>query len=389
MQTYYADFHVHIGRTDSGRPVKITGANTLTMPRIMQEASERKGIDMVGVIDSHVPEVLTQLKTFKKNGIVTEHEEGGIKFGQTTVLLGSEIEVNDDRCLGPVHVLAFLPYLEAMEDFSVWLSQRVTNVTLSTQRFFGNMRELQEKVRDLDGLFIPAHIFTPFKSTYGVAVRQSLTEIYDPKLIDAVELGLSANTEMADQIEELHRFSFLTNSDAHSLPKIGREYQTLQLSAPTFEEWRKALIGEGGRGIQANYGLDPLLGKYHRTCCSSCFSSLDDTAKPCPACGEKRIIKGVFDRLQEIKDSAENSGPERPPYIHQVPLEFIPGLGPKTLEKLLDHFGTEMNVLHEASFEALAHVTGERVARYIALARDGKLVLETGGAGRYGKVKKD
>lgn len=388
MNTYFADLHIHIGRTISGRPVKITGSKTLTMDKILEEASERKGIDIVGVIDSQVPEVISQLEGMLQQGSVKELEEGGIRYHQTTLFLGSEIEINTPLMLGPIHVLAFMPTLEKMKVFSSWLSQHMTNITLSTQRFYGEPKDLQEKVKELNGLFIPAHIFTPFKGLYGSGVKASLKEIFYEEMIDAVELGLSANTEMADQIPELYAYPFLTNSDAHSLKKIAREYQAFSLKKPTFNEFRKALLRTDGRGIEANYGLDPRLGKYHRTCCAECFTLLNDHRKgePCPACGHKRVIKGVYDRLQELKGESTHK-PKRSPYVHQVPLDFIPKLGPKTLGKLLDHFGTEMAILHRVPGKHLEDVVGKPLADLIVKARDGKLSLDTGGAGRYGKVK--
>ena len=102
-----------------------------------------------------------------------------------------------------------MPSLENMEHFTRWLAKRMKNVTLSSQRYYGTAKELQYKVKELEGIFIPAHIFTPFKSLYGKGVRRSLEEVFDPDLIDGVELGLSFDTEMADQIKELHRYTFL------------------------------------------------------------------------------------------------------------------------------------------------------------------------------------
>ncbi|MFP3489609.1 PHP-associated domain-containing protein, partial [Staphylococcus sp. SIMBA_130] len=88
--------------------------------------------------------------------------------------------------------------------------------------------------------------------------------------IDGIELGLSSDTQMADQIEELHTFPYLTNSDAHSIQKMAREYQLLSVREASFTEWSKALKGVEGRGIKANFGLSPKLGKYYRTSCSEC-----------------------------------------------------------------------------------------------------------------------
>jgi uncharacterized protein (TIGR00375 family) len=190
---------------------------------------------------------------------------------------------------------------------------------------------------------------------------------------------------MADQIAELHRYPYVSNSDAHSLRKMAREYQIIRMEAPTFAELHKALRKEDGRDIVANYGLNPLLGKYHQTTCEKCFHPLHRNDERCPVCGHHKQIKGVFDRLQELKTSSDTS-PRRPPYIYQVPLEFIPGLGTKTYETLLAHFGTEMYVLHEASEEELTEVVGAKLAKLILLARCGELSIHAGGGGKYGKI---
>ncbi|WP_347549770.1 endonuclease Q family protein [Pseudalkalibacillus hwajinpoensis] len=377
----YADFHIHIGRTRSGKAVKITGSDTLTLTSILTEASERKGLNMIGIIDCHVPEIIGEIEALIQSDEGFELEGGGIKVGNLTLIPGTEIEIYDENCNGPIHVLVYLPDLTRMKHFSDWLSGRMTNITLSSQRIYENAVAVQNKARELDGLFIPAHIFTPFKSLYGKGVVKSLTEVLDPKKIDAVELGLSSNTWMADQIEELHAYPFLTNSDAHSTPKIAREYQHLRIESPTFKEWNKALRGEGGRKIVSNYGLDPRLGKYHETTCLNCGRKVIGT--PC-TCGSSQVVKGVSNRIQEL--STIGKRPARPPYIHHVPLDFIPGIGPKTLDRLLDYFGTEMNVLHRTEEKDLASVVSPNHARLIVLARKGELSLKEGGGGTYGKV---
>ncbi|MFS0863467.1 endonuclease Q family protein [Fredinandcohnia sp. 179-A 10B2 NHS] len=386
MKDFYVDLHIHIGRTNSGKPVKITGAKTLTIENILQVSTEIKGMDMIGVIDCHVPEVLQELEILIEKGEVYPYEEGGLRFKDVTLILGSELEIYDENCNGPIHVLAFLPTIDKMKEFTTWLSSRMKNVTLSSQRIYESGRELQKKVKELSGIFIPAHVFTPYKSLYGKGVHSSLTEVFDENLIDGIELGLSANTQMADQIKELHKYSFTTNSDAHSLPKIAREYQIITMEEPTFEELRLALHQKNGRGVVANYGLDPLLGKYHKTTCEKCLTIPENIyAEICPNCGSKRFVKGVFDRLNELKNTDEENI-NRPPYIHQVPLEFIPGLGPKTLQKLRDYFRTEMAILHEVPEEELTKVISKQIVDVIIQARNGTLRFKAGGGGKYGKV---
>lgn len=385
MNRYYADLHIHIGRTWTGKPVKITGAKSLTFTRIVEHARDEKGLNMIGIIDSHSPEVILEIESLIASGEIVEHPDGGLIYDTLTIIPGSEPEIYDENCHGPIHLLCYFPTMAVMRIFSAWLSGHLKNITLSSQRVYTTAIELQKKVKELGGLFIPAHVFTPFKSLYGKGVQQSLTEVLDPALIDGIELGLSSDTEMADQLAELHPYTFVTNSDAHSLAKIAREYQVIAMEAPTFKELEQALKGQDGRGIIANYGLDPKLGKYHKTVCTNCLTHLEKEIGRCPHCGKEKMIKGVADRIQELK-TAEKGPQTRPPYIHQVPLEFIPGLGPKLLDKLLQHFGTEMAILHEVPFEAIKAVVPEKIAEMIIKAREGKIDLNAGGGGKYGKI---
>src|SRR5690625_2696131 len=211
LNNYFTDMHIHIGRDKYDQPVKITASKQLTLTNILLEASRRKGIDMVGVIDCHSPAVLEEINYLVETGQAVQLNDGGIRFERVTLLMGSEIEIYDEHCQGPIHVLCYFPTLHTTHQFSKWLSNKMKNIQLSSQRYYETAKELQIKVDELDGLFIPAHVFTPFKSMYGKGVTNSLTEVFDPNLIDAIELGLSSDTEMADQIKELHRYTFLTN----------------------------------------------------------------------------------------------------------------------------------------------------------------------------------
>ncbi|MEC0319805.1 TIGR00375 family protein [Bacillus subtilis] len=386
MKKIYADLHIHIGRTFTGRAVKITGAKTLTLDRILVEASEHKGIELLGIIDCHSPEVILELEEGISSGKYRELDGGGIRYRSTTLLLGSELEIYDEACSGPIHVLVFMPTLAAMKQFSNWLSARLKNIHLSSQRIYETGLNLQKKVQDMGGLFIPAHIFTPHKSLYGKGVKSSLTEVFVPSMIDAVELGLSCDTDMASHVSQLNPYPFLTNSDAHSLGKIGREYNELYVQSADFTEFALALKGQDDRKIIANYGLDPLLGKYYQTACEACGEPAVSGETACANCGNARFTKGVSERLRELSDQLEDRVP-RPRYVHQIPLQFVPGVGPKTLDKLKKAFGTEMAVLHEAAEEDLARVVPPKTAALIVKARSGKLELKAGGGGTYGKIK--
>ena len=184
--------------------------------------------------------------------------------------------------------------------------------------------------------------------------------------------------------------TFVTNSDAHSLPKIAREYNKMLVEDISFKELLKALKNENGRKILTNYGLDPKLGKYHRTYCEVCGKNIPGNAPVtvCDTCDSRNITMGVYDRIEIIKDKKEAKSPEnRPEYVYQIPLTFIPGLGKKTIDKLLDNFGTEMNILHKLSKDDLEAVVGEKIADNLISAREGKMKIQAGGGGVYGQVK--
>lgn len=392
MKKYFMDFHVHIGRSNSGSPVKITASRDLTFANIARECKYRKGIDIVGIVDCASPEVINDISQLMNSGEMKPLKDGGLIYqDQVTIILGAEIETKE-RDGGSSHQIAYFPYFEDIKEFSKILSSLVTNVSLSSQNCRISAQEAFKIIDQTGGILIPAHAFTPHKSVYGNCVKR-LGEMFNKstlKKISAIELGLSADTEIADRLKELAQFTFLTNSDAHSLPKIGREYNIIELEKANFKEILLALQRKEGRKITANYGLDPKLGKYHRTFCEIC--NYTTTSNPpiykCEKCGSDKVVKGVFDRIVEIGDYQQSfSPPHRPPYFQQVPLEFVPGVGKKTLEKLFSYYGTEMHILHKASFQEISQVVGFEIAQNIILARKGLLKLSPGGGGRYGKVK--
>lgn len=388
LTTYYADLHIHIGRTRYGDAVKISGSRDLTFVGIAKEAADRKGIHLIGIIDAHSPVVQRDIREALDSGEMTEIDGGGIGYKDTVILLGTELEVREPG-RKEFHLLAYFRTLQEMESFTDYLSRYMKNVNLSSQRVYVPAIELQKEIISRGGIFIPAHIFTPHKGIYGSTAHR-MEEVLDLSLISAVELGLSADTEMAGYISELDRYSFLTNSDAHSLAKIGREYNELALAEASFDEFKLALQSQGGRRIKANYGLNPRLGKYHRTYCGLCSSILDEeqiSGERCPYCGSTKLIHGVLDRVLSISDrEVPHAFDHRPRYHYQVPLEFIPGLGKVKLRLLLEAFGSEMAILHRVSELELASVVGNELARLIVMARNGELGLSAGGGGTYGRV---
>jgi uncharacterized protein (TIGR00375 family) len=384
--TIFADLHIHIGRTKRNQPVKVTASPNMTFKKIIQESFYHKGLQMIGIIDSHSPGVQEEIQEGLHLGLYKEHPDGGIVYQETTCILGAEIEIKEPN-QGAFHVLVYFPWLEQMECFTKWLAKYMTNVQLSTQRLYQPVAVLQEIVSEIGGVFIPAHVFTPFKGVYG-SVSNRMSHVLNLSGITGVELGLSSDRILADRISELQTFTFLTNSDAHSLMKIGREYNELLLKEPSFKEFKLALTRQEGRKVIANYGLNPCLGKYYRTRCQDCKElwPVEKEVKLCSYCGSEKNIKGVYNRINEIADQETTHPTHRPPYVYQIPLEFIPKLGKKTLQKLLNAFGTEMNILHRVPWKEIVNIAGEEIANLIQLARKQRIQLQEGGGGRYGKV---
>ena len=395
MYEVFADMHIHIGRSETNKPIKITAAKSLNFANIAKECVDRKGINIAGIIDCASPYVIEDIENFLMTGEAYEIEDGGIIYkDKVCIILGSEIEtseVNENGKTGSAHNLCYFPKLEDIKGFSNEMRNHIKNITLSSQRANISAYELIDIVKKYNGILVPAHAFTPHKSFYGNCTTR-LERIFKEKYKDilAIELGLSSDTNLADRISELENKTFLTNSDAHSLPKIAREYNKMLMDNVSFMEFVKVLKREDGRKVISNYGLDPKLGKYHRTYCEVCDKQIPGNAPvtKCDTCDSKNITMGVYDRIEVIKDKDQSVSPAyRPEYIYQIPLAFIPGVGGKTIEKLINTFETEMNILHKLSYDDIESVVGEKVAINIINARDGKMRIIEGGGGIYGKVE--
>ncbi len=161
MKQYYVDLHIHIGRTWTGKPVKITGAKSLTFTNIIEHARHVKGLNMVGIIDSHSPEVILEMESLIQSGDIFEHPDGGLVFGDLTVITGSELEIHDEHTGGPIHLLCYFPTLSIMKEFSSWLSGHLKNIQLSSQRIYVTGRSFAKKGKRLRRDFYPCTCVYP------------------------------------------------------------------------------------------------------------------------------------------------------------------------------------------------------------------------------------
>ncbi len=394
MRDFFCDMHVHIGATSRGTPVKITASRKLTLESIIRESLSRKGMDMVCVVDCAAPGVLGDIRRLVSEGQLCQHSDGGfLHRDQLAVIMGSEVETVEPHG-GVSHHVSVFPDLKTISEFSRVMSRYISNMELSSQRARLRAGELYDVTKATGGILIPAHVFTPHKSLYGNAGRR-MSQVIDREkdAIIAVELGLSADTSIADHLEELAGVTFLSNSDAHSTQKIAREYNIIKMQRPCFKEFVLALHRRAGRRVVANVGMDPRLGRYHRTYCLQCDRVQTDPPPvlDCRFCGAggKEVVRGVYDRIREIGDYDSPRHPShRPPYRYQVPLMFIPGMNIRTMDYLMERFGSEMAILNLATDAEIRQALSGEMARNLIDARNGKLKIDSGGGGNHGRLKK-
>jgi len=381
-----ADLHIH-SRFSSATSEKMNIQNLALVAPL-------KGIDILATGDCLHSGWLQEIKRCKNI------DEGTFEFEGTRFILNTELEAQKR-----VHHLLYFPSISTIEDFKERIKHKSKNLeTDGRPNIDMSGEELAQIAKDLDILIGPAHAFTPYTAMY--AYFNSLTECYGSlsEYISFVELGLSADTYFADKIKELHRLTFLTNSDCHSPhpARIAREFNRFQVNDATYVEIKKAILRIKGNKPVLNVGIPPQEGKYHESACRSCYThyTLEEAQRrrwKC-SCG-KRIKKGVKDRINEKSEFAEPEHPEhRPLYIHLIPLteiitKAIGQANPFTQtvnrrwSELVSHFGTEIKILLEIDYDEIAKFTAPAIAEAIHAFRERKIIVHPGGGGQYGKIE--
>lgn len=377
------DFHIH-GRYSGGT------SKNMSLEVISKQAV-LKGLDVVGTGDALHQAWLKEIQGLNpySEGV---YEKNGCKFIIT-------LEVEDAH---RVHHLIFLPGLDAAQELRETFLKFSVDVDKDGRphlRLGGE--EIVEHVKSVDGIIGPSHAFVPWTSVYKEydSIRECYGDSY--KKISFIELGLSADTRMADYIAELQDLTFLSNSDAHSPwpHRLGREFNRLEVEDPSFDEIRKALENHK---VMLNVGFDPRLGKYHRTACINCYTlyEYEDAKKLRWRCANCRGVlkKGVMDRIMELSSYPEPRHPEhRPPYVRIAPLAEILclALNVKSLysgkvqeawKKLVRRFGSEIAVLIDADIEDVKKEANERTGELIEAFRKGDFKITQGGGGKYGEI---
>ena len=371
-----ADFHIH-------SCFSMASSKDMLIKN-MAPKSKLKGLQLLGTGDALHPkwlDIIDESTSCEGDGIYASE---GMDFVLTT-----EVEAKHR-----IHHVIIIPDLDIARELSDKLPSKNKAIDGRPKTNLDGA-ELLDLAHDYDCLIGPAHAFTPWTGMYKS--YDSIYDCYGGKP-DFVELGLSADTDMADTVGELKDFVFLTNSDAHSPwpHRLGREFNRIELVDISYTSIKKAIKN---RDVKANYGLMPNLGKYHMTACTKCYKLVNpivarENRMKCECGG--RIKKGVDFRISEIADFEKPHHPDfRPEYVHLMPLaEIIASVHDKGVttkhvqgiwQKLIDNFNTEIDVLIDADLNDIK-VIDANVALAIESFRNHTVDVIPGGGGRYGQI---
>jgi len=361
-----------------------------------------KGITVVGTGDFTHPIWFRELKLKLKPNDRGLYTFGGIHFMLTVEV--SNIYPQGGR-LRKIHNILFAPSFEVVDKinavlgrFGNLLADGRPTLTLPTDRMVEYIMEISP-----DCMVVPAHAWTPWFSLYGSnSGFDAIAECFGDQLkhIAAVETGLSSDPPMNWRLSELDRLMLMSNSDAHSPPKLGREANVFACELDYFEIMRILREKDTSRFL---YTVEffPEEGKYHydgHRACNRRLTPAETKAAGgrCPVCGRPPTV-GVIHRVELLADREEGFVPEGAvPYRNLVPLEEIiaeaNGTKPGTVGvreeyfRLCEAFGGEFNVLLDAPVEEVRKHTTLRIAEGLRRVREGRVHIAPGYDGVFGEI---
>jgi DNA helicase II / ATP-dependent DNA helicase PcrA len=305
-----------------------------------------------------------------------------------------------------VHHLIYAPDFATVDRISERLG-RIGNIASDGRPILGlDSRDLLEITLSAspDAYLVPAHIWTPWFAALGSQSGfDSIAECYGD-LVDrifAVETGLSSDPPMNWRLSMLDRYRLVSNSDAHSPGKLGREATTFDCAMDYFAI-RKAL--ETGQGFVGTVEFFPEEGKYHldgHRKCGVKLSPRETLAQGgrCPACGGAMTI-GVLHRIEALADRGEGQAappPSAGAVSNLVPLPEVlgeiaaSGTASKAVERgygrLLSALGPELAILQSVPLEDISRAGSSLLAEGVARLRAGKVICDAGYDGEYGVIR--
>jgi uncharacterized protein (TIGR00375 family) len=395
---FIADFHIH------SKYSRATSKNMEVFS--LYRVAKAKGIKVLGTGDFTHPHYLAQLKRDLEplgNGLFKLKNSGE----EVYFMLTSEVS-NIFSLKGKgrrIHTLIFAPSFEIVDSINAGLSRR-GNLMADGRPILGfPIKELVKIILDIspDCLLVPAHVWTPWYGLLGASggfdsIEEALEE--EARNIYAVETGLSSDAAMNWRLKILDKITLISNSDAHSPSKIGREANVFTCSADYYEIIDTIKKKDKNR-LFCTIEFYPQEGKYHYDGHRSCnvFLSPEETKRHnylCPRCGERLTI-GVMHRVEALADRPKGYCPSSAiAQIYLIPLEEIIAealnkqIGTKTVceeYKRLIKYATEFEILLKLPLDELSHFIPQKVVEAIGRMREGDVSIRPGFDGVYGEIR--
>ena len=395
---FIADFHIHS---------KFSRATSREMEvETLARWAKKKGIALLGTGDFTHPTYFAELRAKLEplgNGLLRLRKgDQGVQYILTTEV--SNIYTQDGR-VRRIHTLIFVPSFEVAEAIRSKLGNLGKLSSDGRPIFSFTAKELAKMIFDIsmDCLVIPAHAWTPWFSIFGAnSGFDSIEECFGEMSshIHAIETGLSSDPEMNWRWSALDSLTLLSNSDAHSPSRLGREANAFDC-ALDYQEITETVRKKDRKKLLFTIEFFPEEGKYyydgHRQC-GVIFSPSQTKANQylCPTC-HKKLTVGVMHRVEELADRSEGFIPKNAiPSIHLIPLEEIIAealsvrVGTKAVEseyeRLTERGGSEFRILLDATPDELTSFVPPNILEGIIRMRQGKVSIVPGHDGVYGKI---
>ena len=380
-----ADLHIH-------SPYSKQSENAVTLKQFAENA-KLKGLNIIGTGDCLHPKWMQEIQQ------LDEVESGTYEFQNIRFVLTSEVETKD-----AVHHLIIFPDALAVTNFREMIKPVAENLSSDGRpKVDINSVEIAEKAADVNALIGPAHLFDTHSGVYSC--YQSLHECYQhmASYVSFVELGLTANTFLADKISELHDYTFLTNSDTHNPHpiRLAREFTQFHMRKISYSELALAIQRRNGNRPVLNIGIPPEEGKYYDTACKKCqmhysFYKAAEQQWKCDCGG--MIKKGITDMINKKVSYYPSQHPiHRPQYVSFLPLHEIitrvyheqnpfTDVVTRQWNRLVNTFGSEITTLLYTPQEDLLKISPPGLSEAILSFRNATIHFHPGGGGTYGSV---
>jgi len=395
---FIADFHLHS---------KYSRATSKEMEvESLARWAKKKGISLLGTGDFTHPTYFAELKSKLAplgNGLFE------LKNGEKDVTFILTAEVSNMYSQGGkgrrIHTLIVAPSFDVVETINSKLGALGKLSSDGRPIFSFPAKDLAKMILEVseECMLIPAHAWTPWFSIFGASSGfDSIEECFGDltPYIRAIETGLSSDPEMNWRLSALDDITLISNSDAHSPNRLGREANAFDC-ALDYTEVTETLRTKDRRKFLFTVEFFPEEGKYHydgHRECGVLFSPGQTKSHQslCPVC-KKKLTVGVLYRVEELADRPEGFTPRNAiPSIHLIPLEEIiaESLGQRVgtkgvdaeYERLVERGGSEFAILLDAAPDELATFVPPRTLEGIVRMRQGKVSIIPGHDGVYGKV---